>query len=131
MKQAFFIEVQADVRYWEDGQLNGKVDTNGEIPLRNGDCWEPVIELSSGQIQHWPQGMIAKVYYKVCDAGAYWLLDEHKTRIARWKGNYVPDDILCVGKRGHGDYIIFSVDEDGRIIDWKPPAIVECRWVAL
>lgn len=124
-----FIEVDAEVRYWEDGRINGEVDKDGKIPLRVGDSWCPVIDLSNGQIQDWPLGVTAEVYYKVCDAGLYWLLNSDKQRIAKWRGNYVPNDFLCVGSRGSGDYIIFKVGTDGKIIGWEVPYVDEDRWV--
>jgi hypothetical protein len=123
LSTARYIEVNAGVRYWEDATVNGKEDTNGEIPFRVGNDWKPVIELATGQIIGWPEGTEADVHYKVCDDGEYWLLDENKKRIAKWASYYVPDRILCIGDRGYGDYIIFKVGSDGKIIDWKQPAI--------
>lgn len=125
---ARYIEVDADVRYWEDGRVNGVVDEAGTIPLRVGNSWRPVIDLNDGQLEGWPVGVTAEVHYKVCDAGLYWLLDRAKKRIARWGGHYVPDDFLCVGDRGHGDYIIFKVGADGKIIGWSMPYIDEDAW---
>lgn len=124
-----FIEVDAGVRYWEDGRVNGEVDEDGKIPLRVGDSWRPVIDLSDGQIQDWPAGVTAEVHYKVCDEGLYWLLDKNKQRIAKWRGYYVPDNILCVGSRGYGDYIIFKIGADGKIIGWQPPYVDDDAWV--
>lgn len=129
MEHARFIEVGADVRYWEDATVNGQVDSDGTlIPCRNGDSWEPVIDLTTGQILNWPVGTEAKIHYKVCDAGEYWLLDAAQQRIAKWKGHYVPDDILCVGNGGCGDYIVFKVGADGVVIGWRPPYLDTERW---
>lgn len=68
--------------------------------------------------------------FKVGNAGEYWLLDADKKRIAKWKGYYVPNDILCVGDNGYGDYIIFKIDETGMIPGWSPD-INEADWEAL
>lgn len=130
MEQAKFIEVGADVRYWEDATVNGKEDSDGTlIPCRNRNSWEPVIDLETGQILNWPAGIEADIHYKVCDAGEYWLLDATKQRIAKWNGYYVPDDILCVGDNGYGDYIIFKVGADGIVIGWKKPYLDAEQWV--
>lgn len=128
LEKARFIEVDAGVRYWEDALVNGQADEAGNIPLRVGDSWRPVINLKDGQIQDWPAGVTAQVHYKVCDAGMYWLLDEGKARVAKWGGYYVPDDFLCVGDRGHGDYIIFRIGEDGKIAGWQRPHIDDEDW---
>jgi hypothetical protein len=129
MEQAQFIEVSAGVRYWDDATLNGQEDTEGNVPLRNGENWEPVIDLTTGRILNWPEGVSASIHYKVCDAGEYWLLDAAKQRIAKWKGYYVPDDILCVGDNGYGDYIIFKVGSDGVVVGWSKPGIDPEQWV--
>lgn len=128
MKQAKYIEVYAGVRYWEDALLNGKQDEEGNIPLRNDRYWAPTIELATGRILDWPEGTEADIHYKVCDDGKYWLLDESRNRIAEWKGSYVPNSILCVGDDGYGDYIILTVEGDGKILAWEPPALDEKRW---
>lgn len=121
---AKYIEVSAEVRYWEDAEVNGVEDTDGSLmPFRRGDLWCPTIRLSDGAIMGWPEGTTALVHYKVCDQGDYWLLDHDQNRIAKYQGDYVPDKFLCHGDEGYGDYIIFNVAEDGKIIDWNEPTI--------
>lgn len=122
--QPEYIEVEAGVRYWEDATINGQEDTNGTLtPFRKGNDWCPVIRLSDGVIMDWPSGTTADVHFKVCDDGEYWLLDAQHQRIAKWAGYYVPDDFLCHGGNGYGDYIILKVDANGVIKNWRSPAI--------
>lgn len=128
---AAFLEVSAAVRYWEDATVNGQEDTNGHIPLRKGENWEPVIELATGRVLDWPDGVEAGIHYKVCDAGEYWLLDAEKRRVAKWKGYYVPDRFLCVGNNGYGDYIIFTIGRNGAIIGWRRPDIDPEQWAVV
>lgn len=129
---AKFIEVDAGVRYWEDAIVNGQQDDEaGTIPLKDGDRWRPTIELATGAVLNWPAGTTADVHYKVCDDGEYWLLDESKRRIAKRKSYYVPDDILCVGDNGFGDYIILTIGPDGLIPGWEPPALDASEWGVL
>lgn len=127
--KARFIEVSAEVSYWEDCHLNGKEDKYGKVPLRSGALWKPVINLETGEVKDWPKGVSADVHYKVCDQGEYWLLDDSTQRLAKWKGFYVPDEILCVGDNGYGDYIIFVIGVDGLIIDWAKPVLDPDQWV--
>lgn len=123
-----FIEVSAGVRYWDDATVNGVEDTKGDlIPCREGNLWKPVIRLSDGQIMDWPQGTTADIHYKICDAGLYWLKDKDGLRVAKWGGYYVPDDFLCHGSAGHGDYIIFKVGEDGKIINYRTPTVEQIK----
>lgn len=132
MNRARYLHVEADVRYWEDATVNGTEDTDGTlIPRRQSDTWKPVIRLADGQILDWPEGTTADIHYKVCDAGEYFLADENHTRIAKRQGYYVPDDLLCVGDSGHGDYIILKVGADGKIVGWQQPAIDAEDWTAL
>jgi hypothetical protein len=129
MQIAKFIEVSAAVRYWEDSLVNGQEDSDGSLmPRTNGDLWEPVIDLETGQIQDWPQGTTADINYKVCDAGEYWLLDADKKRIAKWRSYYVPNKYLCHGYDGYGDYIIFNVADDGVISSFEKPVVNADEW---
>ena len=124
-----YVEALAHVRYWEDAEVNGKEDHEGSlIPLRKGDCWNPIIDLKTGLILNWPKGTCASIYYKVCDAGEYWLLDENQNRIAKWNRYYVPNNIFCPLTEGWGDYIIMNVDETGKIKGWNKPEIENSDW---
>lgn len=119
-----FIEVRAGVLYWEDADINGKADTEGTLtPFRVKNSWCPTIRLADGQVMGWPAGVVADIHFKVCDDGEYWLLDEHLKRVAKWTGFYVPNDFLCHGDNGYGDYVILVIDADGRIQNWRQPVI--------
>lgn len=114
------LHVEADVRYWEDADVNGVEDTDGNlIPCREGDTWKPIIDLPTGKINNWKIGVKAEIHYKVCDAGSYFLKDEQGNTVASIENNYVPR-ILCPKDSGYGDYIIMDVDENGMIKDWQP-----------
>ncbi len=127
---ATFLEVEAQVRYWEDATVNGQEDTDGTLmPFRFGDKWCPVIRLADGWIVNWPEGTTADVHFKVCDQGEYWLATD-TGRVAKWRGYYVPDDFLCHGDTGYGDYIIFKVGADGKIEGWRQPEIEADSWPA-
>ena len=124
--------VDARVRYWEDATINGIEDDNGTlIPFREVDSWKPSIDLHRGKVIGWPEGTTADIHYKVCDDGDYWLADADGTKRMKWRGDYVPDSLLCVGDRGYGDYIIFTVMEDGSIAEWPFPVIDFEEWVHL
>src|SRR5574343_149523 len=131
IKDAKYLLVSAEVRYWEDAVVNGATDTDGSlIPHRSqdGKLWEPIIRLEDGVIMEWPEGTIADINYKVCDQGLYYLLNDGKEQIAKYRGDYVPDDFLCHGDTGYGDYIIFIVDGGGKIQNWRCPAITVSDW---
>lgn len=127
--KAIYLEVSANVRYWEDANVNGVDDVEGKlIPMRDEDLWRPTIRLSDGMVMGWPEGTVADVHYKVCDEGEYWLLDENHKRIAKYESAYVPDDFLCVGERGYGDYIILKINERGFIDGWEKPCLQADEW---
>lgn len=117
--QAKYLKVEAEVRYWEDGTVNGNPDDddNPTIPCRSGGCWAPLIDLDIGRIIGWPGGTSADVHYKVCDAGRYALLDVGRNEIIAIDG-YVPQ-IMRPGGDGYGDYIIMTIGADGTIADWR------------
>lgn len=112
--------VKAGARYWEDSEINGIPDENGDlIPCRDGDYWCPNIDIETGKILNWEQGKSANIHYKVCDDGEYTIIDEQGYIIkSSGHGAYVPD-MLCPKERGYGDYIIMDIDENGMISNWK------------
>jgi hypothetical protein len=113
------LHVEAGVRYWEDATVNGVEDGAGDlIPFREGDYWKPVIDIETGKVLDWPQGVKADIHYKVCDDGAYTLKDENGETIKMIDG-YVPK-IMSPGGIGYGDYIIMRIDEQGQIDNWQP-----------
>lgn len=110
------MQVSAGVRYWEDATVNGEEDTEGcLIPCRNGDYWEPKIDINTGQILNWTQGTSADIHYKVCDDGKYTLHAADGSTIEIKEG-YVPK-IMCPGGQEYGDYIIMEVN----YLDLKKP----------
>jgi len=117
--------VSAEVRYWEDAEVNGVQDSEEGtlIPLKVGNLWKPTIELATGRVVGWPQGTTADIHYKVCDAGEYWLEDANGKRV-KWTGDYVPNNLLAIGGEGYGDYIILKISAEGIIEGWKTPQII-------
>ena len=117
-----YLEVKAEVRYWEDALVNGTIDNEGVLmPCKVEKLWCPVIRLSDGLILRWPEGTTAIVHYKICDQGKYWLLDDQLQRVANWRGNYVPIEFLSQGINGDSDYIVLSIGPDGHIQNWEIP----------
>jgi len=115
------IHIRAGVRYWEDATVDGVEDENGDlIPCRvkDEDDWFPIIEIETGKIRNWKQGVTADIHYKVCDDGDYYLMGEDETESILHKSGYVPD-FLAIEDSGYGDYIIIKVDENGFINNWK------------
>lgn len=117
------------VRYWEDATVNGVEDVEGSlIPCRQKDRWKIVIDLENGQIIGWPKGTVADVHYKVCDDGKYLITPKQGTQIWEYKGDYVPDSLLCIGERGYGDYVILKIKDDGKIEGWSAPTLDPNDW---
>ena len=114
-----FLQVEANVRYWEDSTVNGVEDTeDGDlIPCKEGGLWKPLIDMKTGIIENWEQGKRASVHYKVCDEGVYSLLEEFTNELAVKVDGYVPS-IMSPGGSGFGDYIIMDINEDGLINKW-------------
>lgn len=112
-----YLFVEAGVRRWEDGIINGIEDKDGNIPCRDGDCWKPLININTGKIVNWTQGVKASIHYKVCDNGTYKLLDINMELIKKIR-DYVPK-ILSPKVEGWGDYITMDIDSDGQISNWR------------
>ena len=134
------LTVECWPRYWEDATVNGEADTEGKlIPFRDGELWRPVIELATGKILAWPPGMTASLCFKVCDQGRYYLGTLESPKLFQYgdeeqgaeESTYVPDDFLCHGDRGYGDYIILDVSGDGQIAKYERPTPERSEWVRL
>lgn len=123
LEQTPYLVVQAEARYWEDSRFNGVEDAHKRMPFIVGDTWNPVIDLREGKVHRWPEGAIADIHYKVCDAGQYYLADKDLNLTHKWTGDYVPDEFLCHGDDGYGDYIIMRIGIDGKIENWRCPEI--------
>lgn len=118
-KEVTHLNAFCGVRYWEDAEVNGIEDEDGDlIPCRDGDNWCPIIDLESGCIVNWDKGIKASLHYKVCDEGIYQLTNVDGEVIKEIEG-YVPD-IMCPKDEGYGDYVIMDIDENGFIQDFKP-----------
>ncbi len=114
-----YLNASMGVRYWEDGKVNGidDDDSNPKMPLRSNDTWEITVDLDTGKILGWPEGVTAETHYKVCDAGVYRVLDADRVCIAE-KDGYVPS-MLSPGGDGYGDYVIMKIDGSGQIENWR------------
>jgi hypothetical protein len=114
------LQVLAGVRYWVDSQINGEDDTeNGElVPCKFGELWKPEIEIETGKILNWKEGVKAEIHYKVCDCCGWELKDEKGEVVLSAEDGYVPDS-LSPKEAGYGDYIIMDIDENGIIKDWN------------
>ena len=125
--EAVYLEVDAGVRYWNDGYINGMEDTDCEetdgSPQMRGNNWRwrPLIDIETGRIVNWSQGTTANVHYKVCDDFYCDILDGNKNVITSYDG-YVPK-IMCPADEGYGDYIIMNIDENGFIQGWEKELI--------
>lgn len=121
-----YLRAECGVRYWEDGEVNGVQDTEGSlIPCRDpkpndshgGGTWCPVIDMRTGKIEGWPEGTTANIHYKVCDDGAYELLDVDHQLVKRIEGYVI--GMMCPEENGYGDYVIMKIAADGTIAKWK------------
>jgi hypothetical protein len=114
-----YLIISAVPRYQEDAWVNGIEEPEPPAASRmpgliNGvlELW---IDLDLCRVAYWPEGTTARTHYKVCDDGAYWLLDEHGSRLDEC-GPYVPE---MVTPGGFGDYLGLSIGSDGRVYEYK------------
>jgi hypothetical protein len=112
--------VKAEPRYWEDSVIDGKDDTESGlyVPCKNGNIWNPHIDIDTGTITNWDKGVKANIHYKVCDACGYELLDNNDNVVISFEDGYVPKT-LYPKRNGYGDYIIMDIDENGKIENWE------------
>ena len=132
------VKVRAEVRYFEDGKVNGENDISYEeqekgirpkIPcternvgenLEACDMWAWCLEIDPerGVIMNWPEGNTASVHYKVCDGCHIEYFEKGKKICDNERDGYVPE-FLCPNGEGYGDYMIMEIDGCGFISNWK------------
>lgn len=139
------IEVDTAVRYWEDSYINGFPDIDlyevkGEgkpkmpcaekVKKELEKCiysdhwrWRPIIDIESGKILNWEQGVEANVHYKVCDEFACTIKDREGNCVVDYE-DYVPK-FMCPKEEGWGDYIIMDINTDGYIQGWQTSLVEE------
>jgi hypothetical protein len=92
-------------------------DIPGNFPLRIDDRWIATIDIVTGIIRDWKQGISGRVFSKACDGGKYYLLNENKEIVFKQEYGYVPNKLLPP-KDGFDDYIDLEINEEGKIINW-------------
>lgn len=128
------ILVDTYVRRWEDTDVNGQPD-NGYVPkipcaVKSANSgiyyWKPVIDIETGQILNWQQGVTANVHYKVCDEFACKVIEQIAgiTNLIKDYDGYVPN-FMCPKEEPDGDYIVMDIDENGYIKDWCSADVVK------
>ena len=134
-----YLRIDVGPRYWEDASIKFEdkweddIDYNeqkkGEKPkmpfaVYCEDCakrckgdsyrWQITIDLENIKVLDWPMGVEARVFYKVCDDGTYYLLDGDRN-VLKEVNCYVPDMLSYIDD-GYGDYIDMKIDSDGNLV---------------
>ena len=127
------IFVNSYVRYWEDADVNGQPD-NADFPKMpcavksdsGSYYWQPTIDIETGQILNWQQGVTANVHYKVCGEFACKVAERRAgiTILIKDYEGYVPN-FMCPKEEPDGDYIVMDIDENGYIKDWCSANVVK------
>ena len=117
-----YLKVQINMPYYEDFEVNGKsIESWDELPpCMRGHIneMEFAVDIENGNILGWEEGMTFTSYAKIVDNGTYHLTDEDYQIVLPSLHRYVPN-ILDTKGYGFGDYMQFSVDEKGYIIDYN------------
>lgn len=99
----------------------GDEDMPFDFPFRNDDTWDISVDVDTGKIMDWPQGVEYDLHMKVCDCGSYWLYDENGEQVGANGEDYAPNTIV---PGSYGDYIEMKIAADGTITNWpKKPRV--------
>ena len=117
-----YLKVDIEDYYLEDFEVNGKeVETWDDFPScmkgRDGNI-EFAVDIETGKILGWTEGTTFVAYAKIADGGTYFLTDENYERMIPSLNRYVPC-MLDTRSDGYGDYMQFSVNEQGYIVNFK------------
>ncbi len=116
------VTVEADVTHLaisipEDEVCNGDCyEGDGRLPesfkVKDGD-YTIYIDVETGKIANWPEGLVVDAYFKPRDGGSYALLDKTREVICAAINEYVPS--CCGWGEGGGDYLELKVSGDGSV----------------
>lgn len=115
--EATAIQCVLAVRYEEEDMPN-------DYPHRSGDTWNITIDIDTGMIRDWPEGVEPReLNMNVFDEGTYSLLAVKEPNgpefvLAKLVNEYVPN---CL-PNDYGDYITFDIDGNGVITNWRTDA---------
>jgi len=83
----------------------------------NENTLECLIDINNGTIIGYTANMKIDIFDKCVDEGIYVLYDENMNVVCEYEG-YVPN-ILEVNENGYGDYLNFTINPDGTIVNWE------------
>ena len=132
-----YLRIDVGPRYWEDASIKFEEKWEDDIEYKEQEKgekpkmpfavkdesktyvtyrWQITIDLENAKVLDWPQGVEARVFYKVCDDGkwtayAVFCIDLKEIDC------YVPD-ILSYIENGFGDYIDMKIDGDGNLVGY-------------
>ena len=109
-----YVRISVAVKYDEE-------DIPNDFPFRKGDQWDIIVDIETGKIVDWPEGVEHDLHMKVTDSGSYWFLDAAKLPVGWIDEDYVPNDVV---PGSYGDYIEMQIAGDGTITNWpKSPDV--------
>lgn len=110
--------IDIHIRYVGDTEED---DVPTTLPFLKGNQWSAFVDIDTGKIEGWPNGVAASFSAKVCDQGVYTLYDEGGSVLAV-KDGYVPNDLV---PGSYGDYVELKINADGVIINWPESPCVD------
>ncbi len=140
-----YLACDVEPRYLEDSEINGEDDLDYDEQDRGMDSrmplmvkrqktvtnvwgtqyntldyhWLIIIDLDEGRILDWEKGTVADIHYKVCDQGRYSFLDNDLEEIISSEDTMYVPSLLDFNNESFGDYMDFTIDEDGYIKEWN------------
>lgn len=130
-----FLMLKASVIYWEESKVNAVYDnTAGDnMPCKIGRNWCPHIDIDTGIILNWTQGVKANIQYSVRymdytiqDAQGVIIVSKEKylgltPKTLRPKAIDLglPPKTLKPETQHYEHFIHMDIDENGQIADWK------------
>ena len=131
-----YLRIDVGPRYWEDASIKFEDKWEDDIEYDEQEKgekpkmpfavkdesktytkyrWQITIDLENAKVLDWPQGVEARVFYKVCDDGTYYLLDADKN-VLKEVNCYVPDILAYIDvDDSFGDYIDMKIDGNGNL----------------
>lgn len=115
-----YVHIEAyNIVYPDECFSSNYYDDKGEmqLPYLKNESWGITIGINNGVVLDWPKEIYASINFKVRDECFVKFLNKSYGEVARYEG-YVPG-FLELDENGYGDYMNFTIQENGVIKNWK------------
>ena len=111
-----YLQIEVKIAKWHYCIIS---DNSSIVPCMVDNCWKPIIDVETGIITNWVQGVTVKMNCWI-EEGEYYLLSADKKPVFGYYG-FVPAILSGAKVDDSVDYIGMDIEANGHIKNWVFP----------